>query len=345
MTSAAPNLGMPNLDMTEGPSPPRRPSWRAVVTTVFGGATGSIAITLVTVLVVALLWVGTEFYSTANLTIIGAAVTVPLLIGTCSGFALLAGVVDLSIGSCAGVCAAIFAYLTVHHWGGWQAGGIVLLAGLVIGSVNAVTIVGFGANPLAATLGMLTGLLGLQYVITGQDGLITSLLPGLYTFSNRQLGPLPLIFVLVLVVVGMAYYIVAFSRLGRHIRAVGGDEMAAGRAGIRVKRIQAGALLLSSLGASVAGLIYIGQQGGASNTLGTDITFQVYAALMIGGYSIIRGGVGNPLGGAMGLLVIAGVTEIISVKAINTYYTDVVIGALLLAAVFLDRLRGGDKFE
>lgn len=96
---------------------------------------------------------------------------------------------------------------------------------------------------------------------------------------------------------------------------------------------------------SVAGLIYIGQQGGASNTLGTDITFQVYAALMIGGYSIIRGGVGNPLGGAMGLLVIAGVTEIIDLKGINTYYTDVVIGALLLAAVFLDRLRGGDSFE
>ena len=56
-------------------------------------------------------------------------------------------------------------------------------------------------------------------------------------------------------------------------------------------------------------------------------------------------GVGNPLGGAMGLIVIAGVTEIISVKAINTYYTDVVIGALLLAAVFLDRLRGGDKLR
>jgi ribose transport system permease protein len=315
------------------------------VTTTFAGATGSIAITLIVVALVALFWVGTEFYTTANLTIIGASVTVPLLIGTCSGFALLAGVVDLSIGSCAGVTAAIFAYLTVHHWDAWPAAGVVLLVGLAIGTVNATAIVGFCANPLAATLGMLTALLGLQYVITGQDGLITSMVAGLYSFCNRQLGPLPLVFVLVLVFVGAAYYIVAFSRLGRHIRAVGGDEVAAGRAGIRVRRIRVGALLLSSLGASIAGIIYIGQQGGASNTLGTDITFLVYAALMIGGYSIIRGGVGNPLGGAMGLIVIAGVTEIISVKAINTYYTDVVIGVLLLAAVLLDRLRGGDSFE
>jgi ribose transport system permease protein len=330
---------------SDGSPAPRGNDLRRLMTTAFAGATGSIAITLVVVALVALFWVGTEFYTTANLTIIGASVTVPLLVGTCSGFALLAGVVDLSIGSCAGVTAAIFAYLTVHHWGGWQAAGIVVLVGLAIGAVNATAVVGFGANPLAATLGMLTGLLGLQYVVTGQDGLITSMVTGLYSFSNRQLGPLPLVSVLCLVLVGVAYYVVAFSRLGRHIRAVGGDELAAGRAGIRVRRIRVGALLLSSLGASIAGIIYIGQQGGASNTLGTDITFQVYAALMIGGYSIIRGGVGNPLGGAMGLIVIAGVTEIISVKAINTYYTDVIIGILLLAAVFLDRLRGGDSFE
>jgi ribose/xylose/arabinose/galactoside ABC-type transport system permease subunit len=66
---------------------------------------------------------------------------------------------------------------------------------------------------------------------------------------------------------------------------------------------------------------------------------------MIGGYSIIRGGVGNPAGGAMGLVVIAGVTDIIAVKSINTYYTDVIVGILLLLAVLLDRIRGGDAYE
>ena len=106
--------------------------------------------------------------------------------------------------------------------------------------------------------------------------------------------------------------------------------MAGRRAGIHVKRVRVGVLVLSAVGASIAGLLYMGQQGGASNVLGTDLAFQVYAALMIGGYSIIRGGVGNPVGGALGLLVIAGVTEIISVKAINTYYTDVILGLLLL---------------
>jgi ribose/xylose/arabinose/galactoside ABC-type transport system permease subunit len=311
----------------------------------FGGSTLSIAITFVAVLLVGLFWVGTEYYTTANLTIIATAAAVPLLVGTCSGFTLLAGVVDLSIGSCAGMCAAIFAYLTVHHWGAWEAAGIVVLAGMLVGATNAVAIVGFGANALAATLGMLTVLLGLQYVICGGDGLITSLVPGLYSFSNRQLGPVPLVFVLILLLVGVAFYVVAFTRLGRHIRAVGGDETAARRAGIHVKRVRVALLVLSAVGASLGGLLYMGQQGGASNVLGTDLAFQVYAALMIGGYSIIRGGVGNPVGGALGLLVIAGVTEIISLKGINTYYTDVILGILLILAVFVDRLRGGDAFE
>ena len=66
---------------------------------------------------------------------------------------------------------------------------------------------------------------------------------------------------------------------------------------------------------------------------------------MIGGYSILRGGVGNPAGGAMGLLVVAGVTDIIDVKSINTYYTNVIVGIVLVLVVFLDRLRGGDAFE
>ena len=155
---------------------------------VFGGATGSIALTFVVVLLVGLFWVGPEFYTSANLTIIATAAAVPLLVGTCSGFALLAGVVDLSIGSCAGMCAAAFAYLTVHHWGPWVAAGLVVLIGVIVGLTNALVIVGFGANALAATLGMLTVLLGLQYVICGGDGLITSLVQGLYNFSNRQLG-------------------------------------------------------------------------------------------------------------------------------------------------------------
>jgi ribose transport system permease protein len=311
----------------------------------FASATGSIALTLIVVVVVGLSWVGPSFLGKSNLTIIATSVEVPLLVGTCAGFALLAGVVDLSVGSCAGMCGVLFAYLSLHNWGAWQAAGIIVIVGLVVGAVNAVVVVGFRANSLAATLGMLTALSGFQFVLSGTTGGVTKLIPGLYSFTYDQLGPVPLIFVLLLGLAGLAYFVVAFTRVGRHVRAVGGDELAARRAGISVVKIRTCTFLVSGVGAALAGTIYVGQLGGASNNLGANLVLEVYASLMIGGYSIIRGGVGNPAGGAMGLLVIAGVTEIISVKAINTYYTDVILGLLLLLSVLFDRLRGGDSFE
>jgi ribose/xylose/arabinose/galactoside ABC-type transport system permease subunit len=66
---------------------------------------------------------------------------------------------------------------------------------------------------------------------------------------------------------------------------------------------------------------------------------------MIGGYSILRGGVGNPIGGALGLLAIAGVANILDNTGVSPYYRDIIVGVLLLAAVLLDRLRGGDAYE
>jgi ribose/xylose/arabinose/galactoside ABC-type transport system permease subunit len=306
---------------------------------------GSIAITLVLIVLIGLIWIGTGFLTGSNLNIISTSIAVPLLLATCSAFALLAGVVDLSIGANAGLNATIFADLVLHHWNPWSAALIVVCAGIVIGLVNAVVIVRLGAPSIAATLGTLSVLSGLQYVVNGTTGSVTVLVPGLYHFANTSVGPVPLVVVLLVVLVIVAVYVVTSTRLGRHIRAVGGDERAATRAGISVRKVRVGSLILSGLGGALAGILYIGQLGGATNTLGSDVVFLVYAGVMIGGYSIIRGGVGNPAGGAMGLLVIAGVTDIIAVKSINTYYTDVIVGALLLAAVFFDRIRGGEAYE
>jgi ribose/xylose/arabinose/galactoside ABC-type transport system permease subunit len=92
-------------------------------------------------------------------------------------------------------------------------------------------------------------------------------------------------------------------------------------------------------------MIYVGQLGSAAGATGLGLEFQVYAALMIGGYSILRGGVGNPIGGALGLLAVAGVSNILDLGRISPYYVNIIVGLLLLAAGLLDRLRGGDAYE
>jgi ribose transport system permease protein len=309
------------------------------------GPVGSIAIALVVVLAVGVIWIGGTFVSQSNISIIGSFVAVPVIVGTCSAFALLGGVVDLSVGSMVGFSASTFALLTSHGWSPWLTAAVCLLASAVGGLVNAVAIVTFGADPIAATLGTLTALRGLCVVLNGDTGAVGSLVPGLFNFFNQRVGPFPILFVFAILAVVAATVVVVSTRLGRHIRAVGGDERAARRAAIPVSRIRYGALIVSALGAGLGGILYMGQLGGSSNVLGTGLEFQIYAALMIGGYSILRGGVGNPAGGVMGLLVVAGVSNIMDVKSINPYYVNVIVGLLLLSAVLLDRIRGGDSYE
>ncbi|HVY43205.1 MAG TPA: ABC transporter permease [Hyphomicrobiaceae bacterium] len=309
------------------------------------GSVTSIAVALLVVIVVGLSSVGPNFLSASNITIIGSFVAIPMLVAAFASFALLAGVVDLSIGSMLGFSSNVCAALMVAGWPLWAAGLAALLSCLVCGAINATAVVIFGADTIAATLGMLVALRGLCYIISGPIGMIPAFDGDFYAFVNLTLGPLPVIFIVSLVVIGIAALIVSRTRRGRHVQAVGGDDRAAARAGISVTRVRFAALLLSAFGAGIGGVLYVGQLGSASNYTGTGLEFQVYAAMMIGGYSILRGGVGNPLGAALGLLVVAGTSNIIDVQAISPYLTNIIVGLLLLAAVLLDRVRGGDAYD
>ncbi|MCC5974647.1 MAG: ABC transporter permease [Rubellimicrobium sp.] len=312
------------------------------------GSVASITITFIIVMAVGLLWVGPRFVSTSNIGIIGSFLVVPLIVGACAGFALLAGVVDLSIGSMVGFASALFAIQIAGGMDPWIAAPLTLLACVAMGAINALAIVHFGADAIAATLGMLTALRGMTWVITGiggASGAIFAFHPGLFGMANSRVLGLPVLFLLAIVLSLIAAGVVTKTRLGRHVQAVGGDDKAAARAGIPVARVRTFALLLSAFGAGVAGIVFVAQLGSAARATGFGLEFQVYAALMIGGYSILRGGVGNPVGGMLGLLVVAGVSNIIELKAISPYYTNIIVGALLLGAVLLDRLRGGDPYE
>ena len=309
------------------------------------GSVASIALALIIVVGIGLLWVGPRFLSFSNISIMGSFLVVPLIVGAFAGFALLAGVVDLSIGSMVGFSSALFALLLTLGWDPWSAGAVTLAACLGFGAVNAIAIVGFGADPIAATLGMLTALRGIAWVLIGAQGSLFAFHPGLFAAANQTAFGLPLLFLIAIGLTLIAALIVTKTRVGRHVQAVGGDSRAAARAGISVVRVRTAALLLSALGAGIGGIIFVGQLGSAARATGFGLEFQVYAALMIGGYSILRGGVGNPLGGALGLMAVAGISNMLSLGAISPYYVNIIVGLLLLAAVLLDRLRGGDSYE
>jgi ribose/xylose/arabinose/galactoside ABC-type transport system permease subunit len=239
------------------------------------GSVASIAFTFVAVIAVGLFWIGPKFVSFGNVSIIGTFVIVPLIVGAFSGFALLAGVVDLSIGSIVGISAAIFAFLITHGWPLWSAAIVTLAICLVIGAINALAIVRFGADPIAATLGMLVALRGITWVLCGNQRMIPAFDIDYFTLINQQVFGLPLFFLVAIGLTFVAALIVARTRLGRHVQAVGGDDRAAARAGISVKRVRTAALMLSAFGAGLGGLVFVGQLGSAAGATGLGLEFQV----------------------------------------------------------------------
>ena len=309
-----------------------------------GGPTGSVSIALIIVLLIGYATAGERFFTSNNLANLSAFVALPIIVGICASFTLLSGVVDLSIGSMVGVSAAVFGWFVYNDYSPWVAALLCLAMCAFFGAVNATAVVLLGADTLATTLGMLTLLAGLTRVVIGPSP-SPAFIPGLNSFTTMRMGPVNLMFLLAVILAAFAAFLVARMRVGRHIRAAGGDEVGAKRAGIPVARIRFLAFVVSALGAGVAGILFVGQLGAPTRTLGMGLEFQVYAALLIGGYSILRGGVGNPIGGLFGILVVASITNIMTVQFISLSFVNLTIGILLILAVFLDRLRGGDAFE
>jgi ribose/xylose/arabinose/galactoside ABC-type transport system permease subunit len=268
----------------------------------------------------------------------------PMLLGLGASLALYAGLPDLSIGSVLGLGAMVFA---VTLEGGGSIGLAItasLAGGAVVGAVNAVGVVRFGADPVVVTLGTLAAAAGVTLLLSDSQSKVV-LAPLLEDVAFATVGSLPTAFLVIVVLYGLAAGVMSFTRLGRHVQAVGGNELSARRAAIPAGRIKAGLLILSGVLSAAGGLIVVGQLAAAPATLGVGVEFQVFAAILISGFSFSTGGVGNPLATLLGLSLLAALLQLLRLENVPASWQQVVTGIVLLGAVYLDGLRGGESFR
>jgi ribose/xylose/arabinose/galactoside ABC-type transport system permease subunit len=309
------------------------------------GSSTRVLLVGVAVIVVAGLWLSPgHFLTTANIGVFAGAAVVPLFITIAAAVGLLGGVIDLSIGSMAGFGAAVFAVLLIHHYSYVTAIAVTLGCALAVGMVNGTACVGFGANPLLATIGMLTALQGLILVVLSNNS-VSAFIPGLYRFTNELWHGIPVLLVLVLVIGVVAAGALSYTRYGRHIRAAGGGERAARRVGIPVGRLRFSLFILTALFACIGGIIYVGQDGAAQTTLGMGLELQIYAPVLLGGYSLTRGGVGNIMGALTAVFGLELIGNLLDLRGIDPSWQNIIVGVVIIAAVLGDGLRGGERFE
>ena len=267
-----------------------------------------------------------------------------------STIVIITGGIDLSVGSTMGLSAIITALLfqalgtsaLAHIPGAVMAASIIggLCIGGFIGLCNGLLIARVGLTPFVTTLGMLSIVRGLCYAITGGQGVNISGADSDLFFrltDGTLLGlPVPLIYVVLLGIL-MAVVLHHTSR-GRYIFAIGGNERAAELTGVPVMNIKTGVYVISGLAAAFAGILLAGWLGSVPANLADGYELRIIAASVIGGANLL-GGVGGPLGAIVGAALIEVIRNGLVLAHVNTYWQDTFVGGIIIAAVFVDRLR------
>jgi ribose transport system permease protein len=252
-------------------------------------------------------------------------------------FVLVGGGLDLSVGSMSALGAVSTGLIL-------QAGvpiPIAIVAGLVIcalfGLFNGTVIARAHIPALIVTLGALYYIRGLVLMVT--NGVQVFPLPKDFNrLGQGDLFGVPLL-VIYAVVFGIgAHVLLAHSKYGYHVRAVGGNAGAARAAGINVGRITMSLYVLSAIGAGLAGIMSAAQISDGDPSSGQGLEIAVLSAVIVGGTSLF-GAVGSIVGTALGVLLLAFVENGLLVMGVSPYLQFVVLGFIVVGSVGIDQIR------
>ncbi|GBF06362.1 inner-membrane translocator [Deinococcus aerius] len=255
---------------------------------------------------------------------------------------IASGGIDLSVGALMAISGALAPMLFLHPPFGSPALGIllaftvpVLVAG-VFGLFNGTLVTRFGIQPFIATLILFIAGRGIAQVMTNGQ---------LQTFSNttfqyiglgRPFG-IPFQVILMLVIVALFAWIMARTVFGRYVLAVGGNERAAGLAGVPVRRVKLLVYGISGLLAGIAGLIVIAINSSSdANQVGLNMELDAIAAVAVGG-TALTGGRATIIGTLLGALIIQLIRFTLLAKGVPDAAALVVKAAIILLAVYVQR--------
>lgn len=257
-------------------------------------------------------------------------------------FVIISGGIDLSVGSVVALTTMVSASLVQHHhWSIWAIIPLVLLIGAAFGLLHGVLIQIFRMQPFIVTLGGMFLARGLCYVISIDSISITDPTYTALSEYRLMLGSETFISLSGIVALGAlvaAIYLAHFTRFGRTVYAIGGNERSALLMGLPVARTKILVYTLSGLCSALGGILvtlYM-LSGYGLHALGMEL--DAIAAAVIGG-TLLTGGVGNVLGTLVGVLILGVIQSLIAFDgSLSSWWTRIAIGLLLFLFCLLQRL-------
>jgi ribose transport system permease protein len=262
---------------------------------------------------------------------------------------IIAGHMDLSVESTAALAAMVTGILFCSRGIGmgltltpeWLVLPVSLIVALTVGAlvglVNGFFTIRLKMNAFIVTLAAYIWVRGLVVAISGGRS-AQDLNPSLRVIGIEQFLFVPLIAWIAILCFVVFSFIMGRTPFGRHVTLIGGNAVAAFRAGIKVDRLMFAAFVIAGAIAGLAGWLLAIRTSGATANLGTGMLFNAFAAVVIGGVSL-KGGIGKLPGVYAGVLLLSSIHTAINLMGLPAHYTQVILGLLVLAAVLLDTLK------
>ncbi|MDZ7887055.1 MAG: sugar ABC transporter permease YjfF [Mycobacterium sp.] len=255
-------------------------------------------------------------------------------------FVILTGGIDLSVGAVVALSTVILATTLRAGWPMPLAVAVVLVAGPTLGLMMGLVIEYFDVQPFIATLAGMFLARGLCYVLSVDSLPIRD--PALRVFGLNYVYLYDDKFirwtvVVALVAVAVGAYVLHKTRFGRTVYAVGGNRQSAQLMGLDAARANVSVYAISGLCAAIAGLLLAVQKLSGYSLNGIGLELDAIAAAVIGGV-LLSGGVGFVLGSVIGVLVLGTIQTFVTAANLDSYWTRIMTGALLLVFVLVQRL-------
>jgi ribose transport system permease protein len=262
---------------------------------------------------------------------------------------IVTGGIDLSVGAVLVLSGMVIGMSMNVGTPFWVAAPLALGTALLVGAFNGVMIAYVGMPPFVVTLGMLSIARSLAMVLSnnrmvyefGPDqgqlltlggGFINVALP----FREAVRVPNPVVF---LVVMALIFgFVFRWTRWGRHVFAIGGNEAAATLTGVPVRLVKLSVYMVCALCAGIAGILEVGWLGTITTSLGQGMELTVIAAAVIGGANL-SGGAGTAFGAVVGAALIEVIRNSLILLGISTFWQGTFVGTFIIVAVLFDRLR------
>lgn len=293
---------------------------------------------LVFIILFALLSIITDtFFTSRNLINVLKQVSINGIISVGMMCVLLTGGIDLSVGSLValtGVVATSFA-----HPGTYPVFVPILLgvlAGALFGAVNGTIISNFKLPPFIATLGSLSVASGMALVIS-KGRPISNLSDAFRVVGGGCLFGIPILIYILVVCFILGYIVLTYTKFGRYLYAIGGNEDAARASGLNVKKIILSVYIISGACAGLAGTVLASRINAGQPNSGVGYELDAITAVVIGGTSL-NGGVGKVSGTLFGVLIVGIINNGMDLLNISSYYQKIVKGVIIVLAVLLDQV-------